>query len=589
MSTAMTSQKRIRLVLGLTFCAAVLLIVRVFYIQLLWTELKEKGDAQRIRSIQVPAVRGAIYDRAGYEMAISIESESVYADPRITGLETDRKAGKLTIKEIVKDRAAKIKVAEAVANVLKVPAAELLSLIDSKASFVWIKRKTTPVEIDTLRALIKRKRIKGIAVSHSPQRFYPNRTLGAQLLGFVGIDNQGLEGVEKQFERYLRGIPGSDTAEFDILGRHIPQGNRRYIHPVPGDSIYLTIDFNIQSIVERELDKAVSDTASKRGMVMVIDPQSGEILALASRPEYDPNQYGEYPESIRRNPLFSDMYEPGSTFKVITAAAALEEGKVNPASTFYCPGYIIIENQRIQCWNKDGHGHQNFETALENSCNPAFATMALELDKERFYRYIKAFGFGKQSGVDFPGEAAGRLKPLPDIKRLELANIGFGQGISVTPLQLAMGVAAVANGGYLLKPQLIKEIRARDGRIKRQSRRQVVRQVISTSTAKMLSRMLESVVAVGSGSRAQLEGYRVAGKTGTAQKVLPGSVGYSQLIASFVGFAPVDNPRVLVVVILDEPGSDVKYGGVIAAPVAASIIRDTLRYMGIKPQYQPGS
>jgi stage V sporulation protein D (sporulation-specific penicillin-binding protein) len=355
---------------------------------------------------------------------------------------------------------------------------------------------------------------------------------------------------------------------------------------VDGDSVYLTLDQNIQYIVERELEKAVLDTDSKRGMSVVVNPQTGEIMALANYPQYDPNNFSAYPAAIRRNALFSDMYEPGSTFKVFTSAAALEEGLVSEDSSFFCNGSLVVDDRRLKCWKAGGHGAENFVEALENSCNPVFATVALRLTKETFYNYIKGFGFGRSTGVDFPGETPGLLKKLSEVGNVELANIGFGQGISVTPIQMVMGVAAIANGGYLLKPQLIKEIRSENGKLQKTSGTQVVRQVISAKTSERMRRMMESVVLNGSGNRAYLQGYRVAGKTGTAQKVVPGKKGYSQLIASFVAFAPADNPRLVAIVILDEPVG-VHYGSVIAAPVVGNIFRDSLRYLGVKPQYSP--
>ncbi len=574
MSLEVTSRKRIVWMLIVTLFLMGGLILRVIYLQIFMAGwLKRSAEEQRLRSVPVQARRGAIYDRLGNEMAISIDSDSVYAIPS----------------EIGKDRETLERTSAILADVLEMDQAKIEGLIAKGASFVWIKRKVTYSQIVKLREAIKRYRLHGIEITQKAQRFYPQTFLAAQVLGIAGIDNQGLEGLEKYYDTHLRGVPGRDQAEFDTAGRHIPQGERRYIPPISGDSLYLTIDQNIQFIVERELEKAVSDTNSKRGMAIAVNPQNGEILAVASRPKYDPNQYNEYSSEARRNPLFSDMYEPGSTFKVFTAAAALEEGKVTPESTFFDPGFIVVDDRRLKCWKAGGHGNQNFVEALENSCNPVFATLAMRLGKEDFYQYIQAFGFGSLSGVDFPGESAGRLKPLSGVKNVELANIGFGQGITVTPLQMIMGVSAIANGGYLVKPHLVKEIYSPDGKLKKRFDREVVRQVLSAKTSKLMTELLESVVSNGSGNRSYLEGYRVAGKTGTAQKVVPGQRGYSQLIASFVGFAPADTAQVAVMVILDEPNSLIKYGGVIAAPVVANILRDALRYMGVKPRFDSGA
>lgn len=583
-----TAKKRIAILLIMVSIFMGCLSLRMIYIQIFMAgRLKKGAEDQRFRAISILPRRGTIYDREGNELALSIDAESVFAIPKEVGFEeivVNSHGRKITY--VNKGSAEKQKVARILAEVLSLEVSRIEQAINRNASFTWIKRRASLEEIEVLRKTLKEQKIQGIEISQNPRRFYPQNTLAAQLLGIAGIDNQGLEGLEKQLDLYLRGIPGSDRAEFDTLGQHIPQGERRYYPPVDGDSVVLTIDRNIQYIVERELEKAVRETQSKRGMALTVDPQNGEILALASYPTFNPNQYNNYPAANRRNPLFSDMYEPGSTFKIFTAAAALEDGQVTPESTFFDPGFIVVDDRRLNCWKPGGHGSQTFIEALENSCNPVFASLALRLTKERFYKYISAFGFGEVTGVNFPGESGGLLKPLSAVKNVELATIGFGQGITVTPLQMVMGVAAIANGGYLLKPHLIKEIRSPQGEVKERFQRQVVRQVISSNTSYLMRQLLESVVANGSGNRAYLPGFRIAGKTGTAQKVVEGKKGYSNLrIASFIGFAPADNPRLLTMVILDEPGSAIKYGGVIAAPVVGNIFRDALRYLGVKAQF----
>jgi stage V sporulation protein D (sporulation-specific penicillin-binding protein) len=583
------AKKRIAILLcsSLVLCCG--LILRVVYLQVFlagW--LKEKAELQRFRALAILPRRGTIYDRNGNALALSIDAECVYAIPKEVGLETDsaKVNGKREYK-LKKGLADRRKIAQMIGGVLATDPNQIEGLLSKQASFVWIKRRTTFRQIEQLRQVMQKEKIRGIEISQSPQRFYPQKYLAAQVLGIAGIDNQGLEGLEKYLDRYLQGVPGSDRAEFDTFGRHIPQGERRYVPPVDGDSVILTLDQNIQYITERELEKAVRDTKSKRGMAITVNPQTGEIISLAHYPTYDPNNFKDYPAAYRRNALFSDVYEPGSTFKVFTAAAALEEGVVTPDSTFFCPGYLVVDDRRLKCWKTTGHGSETFVEALENSCNPVFATLAMRLSKETFYRYLKGFDFGKTTGVAFPGEASGWLKPLAKVGNVELANIGFGQGIAVTPIQMAMGVAAIANGGYLLKPQLIKEIRGMDGKVKKTTHTQVTRQVISTKTSALMRQLMESVVNNGSGNKAFLPGYRLAGKTGTAEKVVQGKKGYSQLIASFVAFAPADNPQLVALVILDEPGSTIKYGGTIAAPVVGNIFRDALRYLGVKPRYQP--
>ena len=564
------SQKRIAILLLIISIILGCLILRVVYFQVFLSGwLRQSAEEQRFRVVPVQAHRGTIYDRTGNELAISIDSDSIYGIPAQI---SDAKA-----------------TAQIIAPILQKDPLNLQKLLARQTSFVWIKRQVSFAEIQQIREKIKEKRLTGIEICPKAQRFYPQSFLAAQVLGIAGVDNQGLEGIEKQYDNNLRGVPGSEQAEYDTAGRLIPQGERHYIPPVDGDSLVLTLDQNIQYVVERELEKAVADTHSKRGMALAVDPRTGEILAVAGRPKFDPNHYGDYPAENRRNPLFSDMYEPGSTFKVFTALASLEEGKVDLQSTFFDPGFIKVGDSVLHCWKAGGHGSQTFLEALENSCNPVFASLALRLTKETFYQYIQSFGFGSPTGIDFPGESPGRVRPIARIHDVELANIGFGQGLSVTPLQMVMGVAAVANGGYLVKPHLVKEIYGPDGKLKKRFGREVVRQVVSEKTAHLMAQLLQSVVTNGSGNRAYLEGYRVAGKTGTAQKVIAGRAGYSGIMSSFIAFAPTDDPKILALVVLDEPKAPITYGGVIAAPVIGNIFRDVLRYLEVKPKYEPAA
>jgi stage V sporulation protein D (sporulation-specific penicillin-binding protein) len=586
------SKKRIVWLLLIVLIIMGGLILRSFYIQVFMAgRLKEAAEKQRFRALPIVPRRGAVYDRLGNELATSIDGECIYGLPAEVGMEiTDLEKKQITD---LKDASTLKKIAQIVGGALEMEPIQIEQVLSKRASFVWIKRRASFEEVDKLRKALswiengKRVEIHGIEVGQRARRFYPQTFLGSQLIGIAGIDNQGLEGLEKHYERYLAGVPGSDQAEFDTSGHYIPQGERRYLAPVDGDSLYLTIDQNIQYIVERELEKAVNDTGSKRGMGIVADPHNGEILAIASYPRFDPNEYSKYPSNSRRNPLVTDMYEPGSTFKVFTAAAALEEGKVSLDSEFFDPGFIVVDDRRIKCWKAGGHGSQTFTEAVENSCNPVFATLALRLGKDTLYKYIKAFGFGTITGIDFPGETPGRLQPFNQVKNVEVANIGFGQGVAVTPIQMVMGVSAIANGGSLLRPYLVKKIVSPGGKVVLENKRQVVREVVSKETAEIMRDLMRSVVTNGSGVRAYLDGFRVAGKTGTAQKVVQGRKGYSQLIASFIGFAPADDPRLVGMVILDEPSCPVKYGGVIAAPVVGGIFRDSLRYLGVKPVFEP--
>ncbi|NLW60319.1 MAG: PASTA domain-containing protein [Firmicutes bacterium] len=553
-------RKRTTLLLLGIFGLIGILTGRLFYIQgIKASYYQHLAEDQRLRDIRVEPMRGTIFDRKLNTLAFSFETEAVYAIPHQ-----------------IKDPQGTAKI---VAEKLNLPEKEVYSKLTKKTSFVWLKMKPLPEEVQK----IKEARLPGVEVAQKAQRFYLQGSLAAHVLGISGIDNQGLEGIEKYYDQYLSGIPGREQAEYDSKGDHIPLGERRFIDAQNGASLVLTIDQVIQYIAERELEKAVLENGAKKGAVILMDPMTGEILALANYPSFDPNHYAQYPAANRRNWVLVDQFEPGSTFKIVTAAAALEEGLVRRDSRFFDPGYIVVEDRRLKCWRAGGHGSQTFVEAVENSCNPVFAALALRLGQQKFLQYIHAFGFGQQTGVDFPGEARGIIPPPARIKNVELATIGFGQGISITPLQLLCALSAIANGGELLEPRLVKEIRTPDGKeVITKFEKKTIRRVISEQTARELASILTSVVENGSGNRARIAGYRVAGKTGTAQK--PSKGGYGQeRIASFIGFAPVENPKVAGMIILDEPQGPVKYGGVIAAPFFSSIVGDVLKYLEVEP------
>lgn len=558
--TSITVRRRAAILMLCCTAAFILLGIRLAYLQLLLGgRLQESALEQRYHSIRVDPNRGAILDRNGRKLAVSIHSDAVVCNPREV--------------EDVENTASKL------APILNLDVARLKDMMTRRVMFVWLKRRVTEEQARQIRQL----NLAGIQIAVRSQRAYPKGKLAAQILGITGIDNQGLEGIEKKYDEYLQGTPGSDNAEFDTGGQRIPGGEKQYVPPKDGDNVILTLDEHLQYIAERELDKAMAETQSKRGLIMAMDPKTGEILACAMRPTFSPDDYNAFPATSRRAFAFSDQYEPGSTFKVVTTAASLEEGIVNHQSTFFDPGFLRVEDRTLRCWKAGGHGSQTLVEAVENSCNPVFAGLALKLGVERFYRYIRAFGFGRPSGIDFPGEAAGTLMKEKSIGPVELANNGFGQGISVTALQLLTAVSAVANGGKTMQPLLVREIQGVDGKVIRRYDPKVVRQVISPATAASLTELLESVVVNGSGNPASVPGYRVAGKTGTAEKPKGGR--YSdERIASFVGFAPVDDPRLAILVLFDEPQTAIRYGGVLAAPVFKAVMGDSLRYLGVRPR-----
>ncbi|MEW5865379.1 MAG: stage V sporulation protein D [Bacillota bacterium] len=561
--SGVTVKKRVAWLFVMWGIAAILLVFRLSWLQVAQSDrFRKLALDQRLYPVPVDARRGTIRDREGRELAVSVSADSVYAVPAE-----------------VRDPS---ETARTLARVLEQDPESIRAKLTQKAATVWIDRRVDPDKAAALRKLD----LKGIGFTERGQRFYPKDRLAAHILGIAGIDNQGLEGLEVQYDAFLRGTRGQIVAERDAAGKEIPGGVSRFIPPVDGNDLYLTIDEVIQYIVERELDRGMVETRAKRGMILAMDPKTGAVLAMAARPTYNPNHYFDYPDSARRNIVVSDVYEPGSTFKIITAAAALEEGVVKPTDTFFDPGFIRVEDRHVRCWLGGGHGSQTFIEATENSCNVVFATLGLRLGTERFYRYIRAFGFGSPLGIDFPGEAAGLLQQEKNVGLVEIANISFGQGISVTPIQLLSALNAIANGGVLMRPYLASRIIAPDGSLVKEFSPEPLRQVISKETSHELSLILESVVVNGSGYRAKIPGYRVAGKTGTAEKPEAGVYGEKR-VASFLGFAPVEDPKISVLVVWDEPDVGIRYGGVLAAPVFQAVVRDALRYMGVPPTSPP--
>ena len=445
--------------------------------------------------------------------------------------------------------------------------------------------------MEELNKEIEAKGLPGVMMVEETQRYYPKVTLAANLLGFAGIDNQGLEGIEYSYDEILKGVDGSIVTECDSNNNIIQQAIQEYNQPQDGYNIYLTIDENIQYFAERELDNLMnSETPPKAAAVLAMNPKTGEILAWANRPTYDPNNYKDYDDSYRRNMLITDVYEPGSTFKIITASAALDSGAVTVNDRFYDPGYVQIGSNKISCWRDyRPHGSQSFAEIVQNSCNPCFVNLVQrmeEMQKGTFYKYIDAFGFGQITGLGLQGESKGLVINPDKVSTLDISTMSIGQSIAVTPLQLVTAVSAVANGGILLQPQIIYRITDREGNIVQDFEKKEVRRVISEDVADTVCLMLENVVTKGTGSKAYVPGYRVGGKSGTAEK--PGVGGYMEgkYIASFCAIAPVDDPQVVMLVILDEPSGDLYQGGQVAAPVLQLIMADTLRYLGVVSQLQ---
>lgn len=535
---------------------------RVFWIQIVrGDDLKEQALNQWTNDMLIEPARGNIYDRNNNPLAISAKSDTVVASiPDIKDEDIEKTAASLSAVLHIKEEDLEKSLRDAK---------------KAKKGAIYIKRKISDEESEALKKL----NLKGIYFIKETKRFYPEKNLCSQVLGFTGIDGEGLNGVELSYENYLKGTPGRTVFEKDVWSRKLPFGQDQYTPPKDGLNLVLTIDKVIQNTAESELEKALVEHNAKRGTIIVMDPKTGEILAMASKPDYDPNSYSEFDEQLWKNPAISDTYEPGSTFKIMTALASLEEGVVRPEDKFFDPGYIMVSGVKIKCWYHSGHGSQTFVQAVENSCNPVFVEVATKLGKDRFMEYINKFGFGKATGIDLPGEAKGLLLDSSKIGPIELATISFGQGISVTPIQMISALTCVANDGKMVKPHIAKALTDKNGNVVKEVLPEFSDQLVSPKTAQEMKGILESVVSNGTGGKGKIEGYSVAGKTGTAEKYSPG-----KYIVSYMGFAPCEDPKLAALVIIDEPKEDLIYGGTIAGPVFQKVMADSLSYLGIKPE-----
>ena len=535
--------------LGLTGRLAYLQIVR-------HTELVQMAERQYSRTVVLPARRGPIVDRHGAPLATSTPAESLFAQPRAVG--------------------DPVRVAARLAPILQLPERDLHAMLTSARPFVWVRRKLPPAVAEQVQAL----REPGLGFVPEPMRLYPNRELAAHVIGFEGADG-GLEGVERAFNTDLAGADGRAVVGRDALGRDIVL-QRIMQDPVPGAGVVLTLDKTIQYVAERELEALYRRTGAKAAMAVAMDPRSGDVLAAAIRPTFNPNTFAELPaRDVVRNRAITDPFEPGSTFKAIMAAAALEERVVRPEDRIYAEnGAITIARATIHDWKR--YGWLTFTEVLQNSSNVGSIKVGLALGSERYYRYMTAFGFGAPTAVGLSGESRGQLREPRRWSALSLPTMSIGQEVSVTALQLVGAFGAIANGGVLMQPRVVRALVDGDGREVRRIEPKVVRQVISRETSRTLTRILTNVVSAGTGRHAAIPGYDVAGKTGTAQKLDPATRRYSRApgVLSFIGFAPADDPRFVMLVMLDEPKNE-KWGSEAAAPVFAAIGREILRYLEV--------
>lgn len=557
-------RSRTLILAGVLACAFLGLAARLVVLQVVrHDDLLRVAEKQHSKTIALKPKRGSIVDRHGQPLAVSSSAESLYALPaRIQ--DPDRLAG-------------------ALAPILDEPAAEIEKRLTAERPFTWVRRKLPPPVAQAVRAL----REPGLGFVQESLRLYPNRELAAHLLGFVGADGQGLEGVEWTWDRDLAGQSGLALVERDGLGRDVT-GLPMVLKPaVPGRGVSLTLDATVQYLAERELDAAWRRTRSKAALAVVLDPRTGELLALAIRPTFNPNSFAAATPAEWRNRAITDPFEPGSTFKVILAATALEEGVVHPDDRIYGEqGAITVANTVIHDWKR--YGWLTFSEVLQHSSNVGAIKAGLALGRERFYRYIVGFGFGSLTGLGLPGESRGRVRPPGEWSQLSLASVSIGQEVSVTVIQMVAAFAAVANGGRLLRPWAVRAVLDPAGREIQSFEPRVVRQVISPVTARTLTQILTRVVAQGTGKPAAILGYDVAGKTGTAQKLDPLTRRYSRApgVLSFVGFAPAEDARFVMLVLLDEPQT-AQWGSEAAAPVFAAVGSRLLRSLNVPPQDTP--
>jgi stage V sporulation protein D (sporulation-specific penicillin-binding protein) len=516
-----------------------------------------------MRDAPVDPRRGVIYDRRGRELAISADVDSIVAIPaRVTD---PREAAKR------------------LAAVLEIAEDAVYERLTRRQSRVYVARRVTEAQAAAVRALA----LPGIHFEIETARFYPYASLASHVLGFVGRDGQGLGGVELTHDAVLRGTEGKVRTPTDNKGNPLPNANPEYVPPVDGRSIVLTIDEVIQHIVERELDLAMTKHQAQAALAVAMNPRTGEILAMANRPTFDPNRFNLYPEELRRNTAVSDSFEPGSTFKLVTAAAALNEDLVRETDRFFCPGYVLVGGVRLSCWRARGHGSLTFSEVMDRSCNPGFVNVGQKLGQELLFRYISEFGFGKRTGIDLPGEATGIM--FRQVGPVELATTSFGQGPAVTPLQQVVAISAIANDGRRMRPRVVSQIKDRAGNGVETFAPEEVARPVTAETAGRMRALLESAVVHGSGRNAFIEGFRVAGKTGTAQIPRPGG-GYfpDRYIASFIGFAPADDPQVALLVMVRDPrGPYGYYGSQVAAPTFRAMMIDILRYLNVRPAPSP--
>ncbi len=555
---------RIKIITIIIVLLMLLVVIKVFYIQVIdYKRLNKYATDLWSRNLPIEANRGLIFDRNGIVLADNLTTTSLILIPN---------------QIIDKDMTAK-----KIGEILNIKEEEMKKHIYKQTSIERVHPKGRRLSYEVADKIMSLN-LPGVYIVKEAKRNYPYNTYMSHTLGFVGIDNQGLSGLELMYDNYLTGSYGAIKYFSDAKGRRLKL-SEVYEKPQDGINVTLTINHKIQSALERELDNTLLKYNPDQALGIVMDPNSGEILALSSRPNFEPSNYQKYTtEEINRNLPIWATYEPGSTFKIITIASVLEEKLIDlDKDMFHDTGSIRVENARLRCWKHGGHGTQTYLEVVENSCNPGFVSLGLKIGKEKLFEYIKNFGFGKKTGIDLNGEGSGILFNLDNVGPVELATTAFGQGVSVTPIQQITAVSAAINGGYLYKPYIVKSLNEPvTNSVIKLNKSEVVRKVISEDTSNKVRYALESVVANGTGRHAYIENYRVGGKTGTAQKVKDGRYMVGNYIVSFIGFLPADDPKVVVYIAVDNAKGVTQYGGTIAGPIARNVMLEAISVLDIK-------
>ncbi len=558
--------KRIKIILLLFGFVLLMVIIKVFYVQVFdYKKLSSLASDLWSRNLPIEASRGKILDRNGVVLADNVTTTSLVLVPN-------------QIKN-------KKEVTEKLAKILNVSYDEMKKHVFKNTSIERVHpigRRLSYEVADKIEAL----KFDGVYLLKEAKRYYPYKTLLAHVLGYVGIDNQGLSGLELQYDKYLTGEAGAIKYFSDAKGNKLTLSDV-YVKPQDGMDLQLTIDINIQKSVERELDNVVNMMNPDMALAVVMNPKTGEVLAMSSRPTFDPNNYKNYSsEVLSRNLPIWASYEPGSTQKIITTAASIEEKVIDIYNEhFFDSGGVTVDGARIRCWKAGGHGDQTFLQVLQNSCNPGFVLMGERLGKEKLFSYLDLFGFGSKTGIDLNGEGKGIIFPLSRVGNVELATTAFGQGISVTPIQQITAISAVLNGGNLLKPYVLSSVlEPETGNVMYQNKKTVVRKTISKETSKTMRYALETVVALGGGKAAYIDGYRIGGKTGTAQKVKDGAYLVNNYIMSFVGIVPSNDPEAVLYIAIDNPKNTALLSSYTTTPIARRILLDIIDALDIKKQ-----